>query len=146
MSVFLSFCLSVCLPVCLSACLSVCLSIRPSVRPSVCPSVRLSVCLSVCLSVHLSVCLCLHVCMNATCLLANFTLDSTYFPSARFGEGSGPVFIDYINCDGSESRLWGSPIGSQKTCLSFSHYYGCSHSSDVGVRCQPGIMLTQAKE
>ena len=64
------------------------------------------------------------------------TLDSTYFTSEMFGEGSGPIFMDYVNCTGSESRLW----GSERDCSSFTHYYGCSHSDDVGVCCQPGIL------
>ena len=67
--------------------------------------------------------------------------DSTYFTSERFGEGSGPVFIDYVACTGSESRLWRLSPKSQIDCLSFTHYYGCSHSDDVGVRCQPGNIL-----
>ena len=79
--------------------------------------------------------------MHVTRLLAYFTSDSTYFTSERFGEGSGPVFIDYIDCNGSESMLWGSDPRSLRKCSSFSHYYGCSHSDDVGIRCQPGIYI-----
>ena len=73
-----------------------------------------------------------------TNLTAHTTLDSTYFTSERFGKGSGPVFIDYVNCTGSESRLWRSSQRLHRDCLSYTHYYGCSHSGDVGVRCQPG--------
>ena len=39
--------------------------------------------------------------------------------------------MDYVNCNGSEPKLW-------RSCSHFTHYYGCSHSSEVGVRCQPG--------
>ena len=38
--------------------------------------------------------------------------------------------MDYINCTGSEFRLW--------DCNYFTHYYGCSHASDVGISCLPG--------
>ena len=69
------------------------------------------------------------------------TLDSTHFTSEKFGEGSGPVLIDYVNCTGSESRLWRSPQRLHIDCLSYTHYYGCSHSGDVGVRCQPGTLI-----
>ena len=74
-------------------------------------------------------------------LLVHSTLDSTYFTSERFGEGSGPVFIDYIACTGSESRLWKYYQTLPTECSPFTHYYGCSHSGDVGVRCQPGNIL-----
>ena len=57
---------------------------------------------------------------------------STYYTSERFGEGTGPIFIDYINCTGSEPGIW-------EKCSHFTHYYGCSHNDDVGVQCQPGM-------
>ena len=44
-----------------------------------------------------------------------------------------PILMDFVNCSGSESRLW--------ECLHFTHSYsGCSHSDDAGVHCQPGIV------
>ena len=58
------------------------------------------------------------------------TLDYAHYTSERFGEGTGPIFMDYINCTGSDS--W-------RKCSNFTHYYGCSHSDDVGVKCQPGL-------
>ena len=57
------------------------------------------------------------------------SLDSIYYTS---GGGAGPIFMDYVNCTGSEPRLW-------RKCSHFSHYYGCSHNDDVGVQCQPGM-------
>lgn len=47
----------------------------------------------------------------------------------RFGSGSGPIFLDQLNCRGDESNILscGSP--------SFVHY--CTHEEDVGVIC-PG--------
>ena len=81
-----------------------------------------------------------HPFLSNKVYIAHSTSESTYFTSERFGEGSGAIFMDYINCNGSESRLWGSR--SYPTyCSSFTHYYGCSHSDDVGIRCQPGISL-----
>ena len=50
---------------------------------------------------------------------------------AYFGEGSGPVLLDDVSCDGSEktliSCLTGGPIGQNN----------CNHDEDAGVRC-PG--------
>jgi hypothetical protein len=56
--------------------------------------------------------------------------ESRYFSSDKFGKGSGPVLIDYINCTGLEGSLW-------RWCNHFTHPSGCSHDSDVGVTCQP---------
>ena len=55
----------------------------------------------------------------------------SYFSSAFFGQGIFPIMMDYVNCSGSEFRLW--------DCHHFTHSYGCTHSDDVGVRCQPGL-------
>ena len=73
-------------------------------------------------------------CRHTECLIyfGSNTSDSAYYTSERFGKGTGPIYIDYINCTGSEPRLWGK-------CLHFTHYYGCSHNDDVGVQCQPGM-------
>ena len=53
------------------------------------------------------------------------------FFNAGFGEGFGPIWLDNLICDGTESRLadcLANPIGD----------HDCSHSEDAGVRCQPG--------
>ena len=63
-------------------------------------------------------------------------LESRYFSSDKFGKGSGPVLIDYINCTGLE--------GSLLRCNHFTHASGCSHDSDVGVTCMPGIYSATA--
>jgi deleted-in-malignant-brain-tumors protein 1 len=55
--------------------------------------------------------------------------ESRYFSSDKFGKGSGPVLIDYINCTGLEGNLL--------RCNHFTHASGCSHDSDVGVTCMP---------
>ena len=48
---------------------------------------------------------------------------------AKFGQGTGPVFLDDVNCMGSEIAL-----------LNCSHrgigINDCGHSEDAGVRCQ----------
>ena len=38
----------------------------------------------------------------------SFLLDLAHVSSERFGGGTGPVFIDYIHCNGSEWYMWKS--------------------------------------
>ena len=49
---------------------------------------------------------------------------------ARFGRGSGSIFLDDVSCTGTESSL-----------LSCSHrgigVHNCGHSEDAGVMCFP---------
>ena len=61
-------------------------------------------------------------------------IDLVYFSSGKFGKGAGPVFIDYINCTGSEGNIW-------RQCQNFSHHHGYSHEKDVGVQCKPGQII-----
>ena len=70
--------------------------------------------------------------------ILKLALDSNYYTSERFGEGTGPILIDYIHCTGSELEIWGQ-------CSHFTHYYGCSHNDDVGVQCHPGQLCAQTK-
>ena len=67
-----------------------------------------------------------------------YHIDSTYHLE-KFGEGTGPIFADFVNCTGSEPRLW--PGHYYRECPYFNHYYGCSHNDDVGVQCKPGMYM-----
>ena len=49
-------------------------------------------------------------------------------PRALLGAGSGQIWLDDVQCRGTESRLidcLANPIGT----------HNCAHSEDVGVRC-----------
>ena len=50
---------------------------------------------------------------------------------ARFGQGSGPIYLDHVYCTGRESSLLDciqdDEIGNVASY--------CSHSNDIGVRC-----------
>ncbi|KAM6225675.1 scavenger receptor cysteine-rich domain-containing protein SCART1-like [Spheniscus humboldti] len=48
--------------------------------------------------------------------------------SAQFGEGSGQIWLDAVNCSGAEAALWDCPAGSWEQ-------HDCGHKEDAGVDC-----------
>ena len=55
----------------------------------------------------------------------------TVFNKAEFGAGTGPIWLNEVNCSGFENRLLDC-VGAYNT-LGVNN---CSHSKDAGVRCQ----------
>ena len=49
--------------------------------------------------------------------------------SGTFGEGSGPIWWNHVNCHGNETKL------SQCISSRISYHYSCPHSEDAGVIC-----------
>ena len=51
------------------------------------------------------------------------------YSNAYFGSGSGPIFLDDVQCTSSASKLLECP---SRQILS----HNCLHSADAGVRCE----------
>ena len=60
-------------------------------------------------------------------------VGGTAYSNARFGTGTGPIFLDEVQCSSSSSQLLecsSSPILT----------HNCQHSEDAGVGCE-GILI-----
>ena len=53
-------------------------------------------------------------------------IDAQAFASAFYGEGFGPILLDYVACNGTEATLLD---------CSHTNHSQCDHSSDAGVDC-----------
>ncbi|XP_052236237.1 uncharacterized protein LOC127848005 isoform X4 [Dreissena polymorpha] len=60
------------------------------------------------------------------CKSVNSRYRTVYIPVTRYGNGSGPVHIDQLHCDGAEASL--------DECL-YVQNGQCSHSEDVSLLC-----------
>ncbi len=52
------------------------------------------------------------------------------FGNAHFGEGSGPVYFDDVNC-----------LGTEKALGNCSRQRNCEHDEDASVKCLEGIQI-----
>ncbi|KAB0387623.1 hypothetical protein FD755_002579, partial [Muntiacus reevesi] len=59
--------------------------------------------------------------------------------SAHFGEGSGPIWLDDLNCTGKESHVWRCPSRGWGR-------HDCRHKEDAGVICSEFLALRMVSE
>ena len=62
-------------------------------------------------------------------LRTNCHAGSRAFHNAKFGEGTGTVFLEGLRCTGSETSLLDCPM-DEELGLTL-----CDHSDDAGIRC-----------
>ena len=66
---------------------------------------------------------------TVVCKQLGFGSYGSYYRRAYFGQGTGPIWLDYVICTGSETTL--ASCGH----LGFKIIKSCGHYRDVGVRC-----------
>uniref|UniRef100_A0A8D2AKV7 SRCR domain-containing protein n=1 Tax=Sciurus vulgaris TaxID=55149 RepID=A0A8D2AKV7_SCIVU len=74
------------------------------------------------------------VCRQLGCGVA---LEATI--SAHFGEGSGPIWLDELNCTGEEAHVWQCPSQGWGQ-------HNCRHKEDAGVICSEFLALRMVSE
>ena len=66
---------------------------------------------------------------GVVCRQLGFGSSGIAIGSAGFGQGSGPIWLDSVTCNGSE------PILARCGHLGINVTNSCSHAKDAGVRC-----------
>ncbi|XP_063094196.1 antigen WC1.1-like isoform X1 [Cavia porcellus] len=74
------------------------------------------------------------VCRQMNCGVA---LNATV--SAHFGQGSGPIWLDELNCTGEETHVWNCPSQGWEQ-------HDCRHKEDAGVICSEFLDLRMVSQ
>jgi len=65
-----------------------------------------------------------------------YCIGAVVYSDAFFGQGTGPILLDDLNCTGMENRLTDCPsdgVGNSDNCR--------GHADDAGVQCQPRMLM-----
>ncbi|XP_041453692.1 deleted in malignant brain tumors 1 protein-like [Lytechinus variegatus] len=76
---------------------------------------------------------------TVVCQILGLGDSGTAYSNAHFGEGSGSIILDDVECDGTETNILDCPNNG-----AFDH--NCVHGEDAGVSCSPvapGLLLSQ---
>nr|XP_039257939.1 macrophage receptor MARCO-like [Styela clava] len=65
---------------------------------------------------------------HVICKMLGFTIATASRAKAYYGEGTGPIFMDNVDCVGTEDNIWSCPHIDE-------HNENCGHSRDAGVEC-----------
>lgn len=65
---------------------------------------------------------------EVVCRQLGFSTVIAFYGEAHFGEGTGDIFFDDLNCDGNEDSLVSCPHAGLGV-------HGCDHNEDAGVSC-----------
>ena len=66
---------------------------------------------------------------DVVCRQLGFSYALNAYQDAHYGQGTGPILLDDVSCEGSESSLSSCDhrgVGN----------HDCDHSEDAGVRCR----------
>ena len=80
-------------------------------------------------------CLCNHSSLYKSLTICKFSPSgATAVSFAQFGQGTGPILLDDLQCSGSETRIINCP---RYISQGIGTYDGCynGHGEDAGVRC-----------
>ena len=73
---------------------------------------------------------------NVVCISIGFPRAAAALGGAAFGQGTGAVLLDDVNCTGTESAIFDCPHGGLRI-------HNCDHSHDAGVRCEHSGKMRQ---
>ena len=75
-----------------------------------------------------------YYCLPALCI--NSPIAVSYYRNAYFGQGIGPIWLNYLYCTGSENSLLDCD-----RAYAIGYPYSCSHSVDVSIVCPGNIVI-----
>ena len=73
---------------------------------------------------------------RVVCRQLGFPDAEKALPGHTVPDGNGPIWINYIHCNGDEPSLFSCPRGPWQNYTAY-----CDHAEDAGVRCMEGNLM-----